>query len=221
MTTMCASAADLPSRAPAPAYVPPAPIFTWTGFYVGAYAGGNFDGRATASFPTGVSTRATRDGVVGGGLAGYNYQFGRLVVGVEGDVGYSGARGTVRFPNGVDAFRDETNGYVARVRGRAGFAAGNFGFGDTLLFVAGGGTFTRDRETFSGTAFGGLQTVTSNRNGFNIGGGAEVALTSHIIGRVEYTYDDLGRSNIGLPNGAVSSSKITDNTVRAALEYKF
>src|SRR3954464_8650949 len=50
--TMSASvyAADLPSRsAPPPAYVPPAPILTWTGFYVGLNAG----------YGAGVSSNAT------------------------------------------------------------------------------------------------------------------------------------------------------------------
>ena len=37
-----AYAADLPRRAPPPAYVPPVPIFTWTGFYIGANVGGAF-----------------------------------------------------------------------------------------------------------------------------------------------------------------------------------
>src|SRR5881392_2986694 len=49
MTTVAASAmvgsahaADLPRRAHPPAYVPPVPIFTWTGFYIGANVGGAF-----------------------------------------------------------------------------------------------------------------------------------------------------------------------------------
>src|SRR4051794_25441284 len=49
MTTVAASAmvgsafaADLPRRAPPPAYVPPVPIFTWTGFYIGVNGGGMF-----------------------------------------------------------------------------------------------------------------------------------------------------------------------------------
>ena len=34
-----AFAADLPSRAPPPVYLPPVPIFTWTGIYVGGQVG--------------------------------------------------------------------------------------------------------------------------------------------------------------------------------------
>ena len=46
--TGSALAADLPSRAPPPVYLPPAPIFTWTGIYVGgqvgyAWTSGNFN----------------------------------------------------------------------------------------------------------------------------------------------------------------------------------
>ena len=33
LTGSAAFAADLPSRAPPPVYLPPPPIFTWTGFY--------------------------------------------------------------------------------------------------------------------------------------------------------------------------------------------
>jgi outer membrane immunogenic protein len=47
-------AADLPSRAPPPVYVPPAPIFTWTGVYIGGqigYAWGNDHAHVTAFDP--------------------------------------------------------------------------------------------------------------------------------------------------------------------------
>ena len=44
LTGSAALAADLPSRAPPPVYLPPVPIFTWTGIYIGGqigYAWGN------------------------------------------------------------------------------------------------------------------------------------------------------------------------------------
>ncbi|MBV9076256.1 MAG: porin family protein [Methylobacteriaceae bacterium] len=109
--TAGAMAADLPSRrAPAPFVA--VPVFTWTGFYVGANAGygfnagtnnpnfgtfGAFPGSFTAPLGgyTGVVTngvfggRNSNDGFVGGGQVGYNYQIGNIVIGVEADAQYT------------------------------------------------------------------------------------------------------------------------------------
>ncbi|GAC1563116.1 MAG: porin family protein [Beijerinckiaceae bacterium] len=105
-----ALAADLPSRkAPPVAYAPPAPIFTWTGFYIGGnlgygwaradsvtvgtstvaanlpgFVGGPESSAAmAAAFPPLLSTRP--HGFMGGGQVGYNWQFSNFVVGVEAD----------------------------------------------------------------------------------------------------------------------------------------
>jgi outer membrane immunogenic protein len=94
-------AADLPSRAvaPAPAYL--APAFTWTGFYIGGNVGAAWAGRndcpsrnyrndsnvfvADTSFlPNCSSDRNV--GFIGGGQAGFNWQFGGWVFGIEGDI---------------------------------------------------------------------------------------------------------------------------------------
>ena len=93
-----AQAADLPTRkeAPAPVFVPPP--FTWTGFYVGANVGGIFSSGSRsanlfvpASFPFPLANYfpgglgSGQSGVIGGGQAGYNWQTGAFVLGVEGD----------------------------------------------------------------------------------------------------------------------------------------
>lgn len=109
LATTLASAADLPSRALPPVFVPPAPLFTWTGFYVGVNAGGAFpvtdEQRNTFVFrPNSIKNsegtngtlrlnRSRRDdvGFSGGGQVGYNYQFSPnsgFVVGVEADIQY-------------------------------------------------------------------------------------------------------------------------------------
>ena len=121
-----AFAADLPSHK-APPYIPPPPLMTWTGFYVGVNAGGTFGGSnsiwtsvapfalgggasvgaagliphaaASALAGSSIASRGV-SGFIGGGQIGYNWQFGgRYVVGVEADIqGVVGGRGTA---NGI------------------------------------------------------------------------------------------------------------------------
>src|SRR5208283_5324845 len=92
-----AQAADLPTRkaAPAPIFVPPP--FTWTGFYVGVNAGGiwgsgsrsaslivpSADAWLSSYFPGGLGS--SNGGFIGGGQAGYNWQSGAFVFGLETD----------------------------------------------------------------------------------------------------------------------------------------
>ena len=95
-TAVTAQAADLPTwkEAPAPVFVPPP--FTWTGFYVGLNAGGIWNSGSRSAtlydpgitflsgyFPGGIGNN--NSGFIGGGQAGYNWQTGALVLGVETD----------------------------------------------------------------------------------------------------------------------------------------
>jgi outer membrane immunogenic protein len=89
-----ADAADLPTDA-SPVYLPPPPVFTWTGFYAGLNAGYTFGGSNSVdvetmsgvaiagiqSFADAVAASATNvlslrnSGFIGGGQVGYNLQF--------------------------------------------------------------------------------------------------------------------------------------------------
>jgi outer membrane autotransporter protein len=78
----------------APVYTkvtPSAAPISWGGFYIGGFAG--------SAFGTGHFGTATGEadpwlaGFLGGGLLGYNYQLGHWVLGVEGDLGWTGANG--------------------------------------------------------------------------------------------------------------------------------
>src|SRR3954451_9362117 len=101
-----AIAADLPSRAPPPpAYVPPAPVFTWTGLYIGVNGGGiwmnsrnlvttatdfgvpafpSWSAAAAAAATNVIPTNNRAQGLVGG-TWGYNWQWNNWVVGTESD----------------------------------------------------------------------------------------------------------------------------------------
>lgn len=81
---------------PADPYVPPppVPVSDWAGPYVGVQLGfGDFDLDATLPPPAGANIpqviNLDDDGFLGGVHAGYNWDRGTLVYGVEGDIDFT------------------------------------------------------------------------------------------------------------------------------------
>ena len=164
LSASAAVAADIPStKAPPPVYVPPPPVLTWNGFYVGLNAGytfGDSDNIRVASTPLlpglGIRTWALSanailpsrsDGFIGGGQIGYNWQFAsNFLVGVEADIqgvatsgGSTAALTAVPFAPAATIFFTAYNArrnldYLGTVRGRLGFL-----FTPTLLIYGTGG----------------------------------------------------------------------------------
>src|ERR1700686_3269217 len=97
--TVPALAADLGARAPyyskAPAYA--APIYNWTGFYIGGHVGGAF---SSSNNFNGLTTGNNGNGRFLGGLqAGADYQFApNWGVGVEGQYSWLGSSVGAVFP---------------------------------------------------------------------------------------------------------------------------
>src|SRR5262249_10912417 len=74
------------SALPVKAKAPVDQAVNWTGWYAGLIGGATEFGRASMEFP-GVSTAQMRpSGWLGGGTLGYNYQAGKWVYGLEGDI---------------------------------------------------------------------------------------------------------------------------------------
>jgi len=86
-TAGIASAADM--GAPAPVYTKApimAPMFSWTGFYIGANVGGAWGNSSdTNAFFAPLTSTGNYSTSGGGGQAGYNWQFGSWVLGIETD----------------------------------------------------------------------------------------------------------------------------------------
>jgi outer membrane immunogenic protein len=199
-----ASAADLPRRThqmpvKAPAYEPP---FSWTGAYAGIYGGGGW-GRSAFSDPFASGT-FDLSGAVAGGTLGYNYQMGQAVLGIEGDGGWSNIRGS---GNCAGLSCDTRNDWLATVRGRLGYAAGNF-----MPYVTGGAAFGNIR-----TSIAGVGDADKTKAGWTAGGGVEAKIAGPWSAKVEYLYVDLGRGDSVLG----SDAKFTTNIVRAGINYKF
>ena len=87
-TSLAAKAADLPPpqmtpRAPV-AYIPAAPMFSWTGFYIGGNVGGGWSrGNVTDSLFGVNFDNGNSASFLGGGQVGGNYQIGSFVIGAE------------------------------------------------------------------------------------------------------------------------------------------
>lgn len=197
-----ASAADLPSRKgpiAAPVYVP---VFTWTGFYVGANAGYGW-GNVNAD---GFANVGDLDGFVGGGQVGYNYQMGQFVLGLEADL--QGADLSSGSNLGLVNVKTE---YFGTVRARVGVAFDRF-----LPYITGGWAYGNVKTSIPGIAFSSDKTHTG---GWTVGGGLEYAVTNNIIAGVEYLYVDLGEKNI--LSGAGTKVGTDFSVVRARLSYKF
>ncbi len=167
-----AMAADLPLRAAPPApIVAAAPIFTWTGFYVGVNAG---YGWSDDDFDA-VDFADDEDdgGFVGGAQIGYNYQIGSFVVGLEGDVQFAdfGRDGVFNFEDEDGEILEgefESSDWFGTVRARAGVA-----FGQALIYGTGGFAFADDAT------------------GWTVGGGLEYAFTNNLSAKIEGLYVNL------------------------------
>jgi opacity protein-like surface antigen len=132
---------------------PPHPFIgptNWTGFYVGGF-GGAAAGRTDIGFvgdtSPGNGSRPWVLGGLGGIEAGYNRQFDKWVLGVEGDIGAANVRGgrpaggsdgvgptglTTAFSPAFFTVQDKTN-WMATATGRVGYA-----WGRTLFYGKGG-----------------------------------------------------------------------------------
>src|SRR5258708_4693228 len=85
-----AMAADLTRPAPAPVYSKApmmAPVFSWTGFYIGGNLGGAWAHHdwSDSTFGVNFSNGNSNGAFIGGGQVGFNYQVSNFVFGVEGD----------------------------------------------------------------------------------------------------------------------------------------
>jgi len=211
VSAQCADAADL---SVAPLYKAPRPpaavtqAYNWTGFYLGVNGGGGWGHSWWDANMTGINL----SGGQVGGTAGYNWQFGNAVLGIEGDADWSNIKGTstsTLCPFGCTT----SDSWLSTVRGRAGWA-----FGTVMPYVTGGLAVGDIRANVPGFAI-----ATQTNAGWTVGGGLEVALPGNWSAKAEYLHVDLGRFNCGIDCGAAGVDNVSmhDNVVRAGLNYHF
>ena len=214
LSSTAAFAADLPARTytKAPAYV--APIYNWTGFYIGAKVGGAFKG--SNGFTTDdASVVGTRDSssFIGGGVVGANYQFApNWVVGLEGEFnGLSNNRHS--FVNGTGESISLKNDWLASVTGRLGYT-----WGPGMIYAKGGVAF-RDN---GGIGTNTVALVDRNDTGYTVGAGLEYMFAPAWSAKIEYQYYNFDRTNVVLTAAPSTISYRDDlHTVKAGINYHF
>jgi outer membrane immunogenic protein len=194
-----AMAADLPVKAPPPAAMP-VYLSDWAGFYIGINGGGGW-GHTTFDF-TPVLNSKTSGGVFGG-HAGYNWQYGSVVAGLEADFDGADIKDTVL---GVEQKTNE----LASARARIGYL-----FVPNLLAYGTAGAGWGHTQISSP----GFLSDEVNQFGWVAGAGLEYKLLDHVLLRAEYLHYDFAKTEA--PNVVGDNFKETVDVVRGGLSYKF
>jgi outer membrane immunogenic protein len=269
LTTVTFSVLALPVMAAdlaAPVYHEP--VWSWTGFYFGGTVGGGWmtssstesvtstfcnpaligcpaDGPALAAAIPG-SYNLTKAGFLAGVEAGYNWQIGRYVLGIETDLSGIGLSGSTSVTNGVvpagfpgntivayGTYSEKLN-YLGTFRGRAGYLVY-----DSLLAYATGGLAYGDPSAsnalatnVTGPCFCAMsptgESSSSKHIGWTMGGGLEWMFARNFTLKGEYLYYDFGSVsyagpsvlNPNFPGGGAASVPFYGASTAATASFK-
>jgi outer membrane immunogenic protein len=202
-----------------------APIYNWTGFYVGVNAGGAWNNSdattntvfsptgyfaATSVPPIGIAGNQSinRSGFTGGLTAGYNWQASNWVIGIESDFNYFGGKGSTSTtalypccaPNTFTVNSSASSDWLMTFRGRAGVLVTPA----LLLYGTGGLALANVKANYLFTdtfaAANESASISNTRYGWTAGVGGEYALMNGWSIKAEYLYVDLGKASVTSTN---------------------
>lgn len=201
-----AGAADLAVKAPPQLGGAPVYLSDWAGFYIGINGGG---GWASTSFDLNPVDNAKPSGGLVGGHAGYNWQYGSVVAGLEADFDGADIKTTDAF-----GLAQKTN-ELASARARLGYVL----FPGLLAYGTAGAGWGHTTLTDTNGTLVGLTGASSavSQFGWVAGVGLEYKLVEHVLLRAEYLHYDFGKTTF---SGFDNVSETVD-VVRGGLSYKF
>jgi outer membrane immunogenic protein len=226
-------AADLsramPVKAPA---IAPAPIYDWSGIYVGGHVGGALDHRDVAVYSTVTGALLTTGSgdigsAAGGGQIGFNYVVApNWVVGIEADVSATDLGGQTpitTYATGSDQHSNKLD-LFGTARGRVGYAWNN-----VMLYGTGGFAWANEKisrtqltGTLAASTTGTVESATHTATGWAAGGGIAWGFAGNWIARLEYLHLDVGTESFVFPLARQrNDAAVTIDTVRVGLDYKF
>lgn len=210
-----AFAADPVVYEPAPAAVPVAAVYDWSGFYVGLQGGYSWaDTGYYLDIPPDTTSGQEFElkGGVFGAHVGYNWQWGSFVLGAEGDFEWSGLEGDDGDAGGTTDVLEAN--YQGSVRARLGYA-----FDRLLIYGTAGWTWMNvdySRPDFD------PEVLSATLDGPTVGIGAEYAFMSNWTARAEYRWARFDEHGFPFVAGDQRTTRKFDtHTVRLGVSYKF
>jgi outer membrane immunogenic protein len=218
-TALSANAADLTVKGPV--YKAVAPVMTdWSGFYIGVHGGGGwgeFRGTYDDFADYGAMDKFAK-GVVAGGQAGYRWQFGRAIWGVEIDASWANLKSTVLDNEG------DTRQFRTRFLGSGRIVTG-VALDNIMLFSTIGVGYAQSKFTVTGDVPS-PASQSLNAVGLASSLGAEWMFAPNWSMRAEYMYYYFGKergiatlTGDSFPNDFVRLDGI--HVARVALNYRF
>jgi outer membrane immunogenic protein len=220
-TAAPASAADLAARTytKAPAVV--APLYDWSGFYIGLNGGGasshacytltSVAGLPIANTPSEGCHNAT--GAVAGGQIGYRWQAANWVFGVEAQGDWTNLKGSNSSLTALIPYVNQTRiDAIGLFTGQVGYA-----FNSVLLYVKGGAAVTDNKYSSffpvanafaaAGVPF---NQASDTRWGGTVGAGLEIGFAPRWSVAFEYDHLFMGNPNVTFPQSAIAVTR-SDN----------
>ena len=241
-----ALAADLPPPPPAPrapaTYIPVAPYYNWTGFYIGGNLGAAFTSASFSDTLPSTFTNSSNTTFLGGGQVGINYEFwGGVVVGAEAMFDWAPNQNntvTATLPGGcppgsllagqTSATRTFNNRWLTTATGKLGYA-----WDRVLLYGKGGGAWVGTNNSSLTTISPAAPRCPSPAAATTIWAGPPVSVSNGrsgargllapsttIFGLNNQTYT-VTSPTTGATLDTIAANNRTINMVTAGVNYKF
>jgi len=189
-----ASAADMARPAYKAPMPPPAPIYNWTGCYIGGNIGGAWGNVDVTDVNTGATVSPNNSGFAGGVQVGCDYQMSQWVIGIRNIFDGTSISNGSTWTDGV--FSGTVNSklrWFDALTARGGFLIQP----NLLFYVQGGAAWTSwDITATNGAGAQIAEFSGGNRTGWTVGGGVEWMFVPHWSVFLEYNFMGFGtRSN--------------------------
>jgi outer membrane immunogenic protein len=206
-----ASAADLPARTYTKAPPLVAPIYNWSGFYIGLNGGGAssrdcYTINSVAGAAVTPNSEGCHDATGGlvGGQVGYRWQSSNWVFGVEAQGDWANLRGSNSSLTAIIPYMNQTKiDALGLFTGQVGYAWNN-----VLWYLKGGAAVTDNKYSsfFTGTGVV-FNQASETRWGGAVGTGVEVGFAPNWSVAFEYDHLFMGSNNVTFPASAIAVTR--------------